>query len=48
MIFLYNGLSKKRFPISLPKYRADVKKQRAIAQHNKHIPGNFILTYFIE
>ena len=45
--FLVQRFIEKCFPISLPKYRTDVKKQRAIAQHNKH-PCNFILTYFIE
>ena len=34
--FLVQRFIEKRFPLSLPKYRTDVKKQRAIAQHNKH------------
>ena len=34
--FLVQRFIEKRFPFSLPKYRTDVKKQRAIAQHNKH------------
>ena len=35
--FLVQRFIEKRSPFSLPKYRTDVKKQRAIAQHNKHI-----------
>ena len=34
--FLVKQFIEKRFPLSLPKYRTDIKKQRAIAQHNKH------------
>ena len=34
--FLVKRFIEKHFPLSLPKYRTDVKKQRAIAQHNKH------------
>ena len=34
--FLVKCFIEKRFPISLLKYRTDVKKQRAIAQHKKH------------
>ena len=34
--FLVQRFIEKRFPFSLTKYRTDVKKQRAIAQHNKH------------
>ena len=34
--FLVQRFIEKRFPISLPKYRTDVKKQRAIARHNKN------------
>ena len=34
--FLVQRFIEKRFPISLPKYRTDVKKQRTIARHNKH------------
>ena len=34
--FLVKRFIEKRFPFSLPKYRTDVKKQRSIAQHDKH------------
>ena len=34
--FLVKRFIEKHFPLSLPKYRTDVKKQRAIAQRNKH------------
>ena len=34
--FLVQRFIEKRFPISLPKYRTDVKKQGAIAQHSKN------------
>ena len=34
--FLVQRFIEKRFPFSLPKYHTDVKKQRAIAQHNKN------------
>ena len=34
--FLVKRFIEKRFPLSLPKYRTEVKKQRAIAQRNKH------------
>ena len=34
--FLLQRFIEKRFPISLPKYRTDIKKQRAIAQRNKY------------
>ena len=34
--FLVQRFIEKRFPISLPKYRTDIKKQRAIAQRNKY------------
>ena len=33
--FLVQRFIEKRFPFSFPKYRTDVKKQRAIAQHSK-------------
>ena len=34
--FLVKRFIEKHFPLSRPKYRTDVKKQRAIAQRNKH------------
>ena len=34
--FLVKQFIEEHFPLSLPKYRIDVKKQRAIAQRNKH------------
>ena len=34
--FLVQWFIEKRFPLSLPKYRTDEKKQRAIAQHSKN------------
>ena len=34
--FLVKRFIEKHFPLSLPKYRTDVKKQRTIAQRNKH------------
>ena len=34
--FLVQRFIEKRFPIGLPKYRTDVKKQRSMAQHSKN------------
>ena len=34
--FLVKRFIEKHFPLSRPKYRTDEKKQRAIAQRNKH------------